>query len=104
MFKHPFRNRLGIARASTPLTPPLSFDLQQLRRRQPNAFERIRGPLLDILGGVALGVTRDQADQRLLHHPTSVRDAVCVNAEETHAAVRPQLTCDTPVIVGLTPD
>ena len=64
MFKHPFRNRLGIARASTPLTPPLSFDLQQLRRRQPNAFERIRGPLLDILGGVALGVTRHTRPSR----------------------------------------
>ena len=38
---------------------------------------------------VALRLAGDQTDERLLHDPT-LGDAVSVDAEETHAAIRPQ--------------
>ena len=43
--------------------------------------------------GVALGLARNQADERLLHDPT-LTDAVGVDSEKPHAAVGPKVSAD----------
>lgn len=66
---------------------------QQPLLGQADELQRLLRPLLYVLGGVALGLARDQPDQRLLHDPC-LRDAVRVDAEEAHAALRPQVAGD----------
>ena len=73
---------------------------------QTDAKERVLGPLRDVLRPdlrrVALRLAGDQAqaDERLLHYPT-LRDAVSVDAEEAHAAIRPQVPTDGRLDAGL---
>ena len=62
---------------------------EQVACLQTDAKERVLGPLRDVLRRVALRLAGDQTDERLLHDPT-LGDAVSVDAEEAHAAIRPQ--------------
>ena len=73
---------------------------EQVAGLQTDAKERVLRPLRDVLRRVALRLAGDQADERLLHDPT-LRDAVSVDAEEAHAAIRPQVPADGRLDAGL---
>ena len=73
---------------------------EKVARLQTDAKERVLRPLRDVLRRVALRLAGDQADERLLHYPT-LRDAVSVDAEEAHAAIRPQVPADGRLDAGL---
>ena len=73
---------------------------EKVARLQTDAKQRVLRPLRDVLGRVALRLAGDQADERLLHYPT-LRDAVSVDAEEAHAAIRPQVPADCRLDAGL---
>ena len=78
------------------LAPPARPSSGQCHRvRRPSTWR-----LGDVGRRVALGLARNQTNERLLHDPT-LRDAVSVDAEEAHAAIRPQVPADGRLDAGL---
>ena len=67
--------------------------LHELCIRESNGLERLFGPFGNFSSCVALRLTGNQTNERLLHDP-SICDAVCVDAKEAHPAVGPQITRD----------
>mmetsp|Transcript_28735 Transcript_28735/g.85686 ORF Transcript_28735/g.85686 Transcript_28735/m.85686 type:complete len:382 (+) Transcript_28735:1084-2229(+) len=75
--------------------------LQQDLWLQAESLERLLGPPLNVLRRVPLRLARHQADERLHHRPLllallvgALEDAVRIDAEETHAVLRPEVAGD----------